>query len=68
MAISGDHFARVKVPPSLPRLVPVPLDKGATGAAAFVWLEQVIAAQLSMLFPGFEVLESYAFRVLRDAA
>jgi polyphosphate kinase len=67
VAISGDHFARVKVPPSLPRLVPVPLDKGTSGAVAFVWLEQVIAAQLSMLFPGFDVLESYAFRVLRDA-
>ncbi len=69
VAISGDHFARVKVPPSpnLPRLVPVPLDKGASGAVAFVWLEQVIAAQLSMLFPGFDILESYAFRVLRDA-
>ncbi len=67
VAISGDHFARVKVPPSLPRLVPVPLDKGASGAVAFVWLEQVIAAQLDMLFPGFDILESYAFRVLRDA-
>ena len=67
VAISGDHFARVKVPPSLPRLVPVPLDKGASGAVAFVWLEQVIAAQLAMLFPGFDVLESYAFHVLRDA-
>ena len=67
VAISGDHFARVKVPPSLPRLVPVPLEKGASGAVAFVWMEQVIAAHLSMLFPGFDVLESYAFRVLRDA-
>lgn len=67
VAISGDHFARVKVPPSLPRLVPVPMDKGASGAAAFVWMEQVISAHLSMLFPGFDVLESYAFRVLRDA-
>jgi polyphosphate kinase len=67
VAISGDHFARVKVPPSLPRLVPVPLEKGASGAVAFVWLEQVIAAHLNALFPGFDVLESYAFRVLRDA-
>ncbi|HEU0002645.1 MAG TPA: polyphosphate kinase 1, partial [Ktedonobacteraceae bacterium] len=69
VAITGDHFARVKVPPSpsLPRLVPVPLNKATPGAVAFVWLEQVIAAHLSMLFPGFDVLESYAFRVLRDA-
>jgi polyphosphate kinase len=32
-----------------------------------VWIEQVIANNLSMLFPGFEVWESYPFRVLRDA-
>jgi polyphosphate kinase len=65
----GDHFARVKIPPSpaLPRLVPVPLAEKTPGALAFVWIEQVIAAHLSMLFPGFDVWESYPFRVLRDA-
>lgn len=70
VALSEDHFARVKVPPSLPRLVPVPLPSAAQGAcpsAAFVWLEQVIAAHLNKLFPGFDVWESYAFRVLRNA-
>ena len=69
VVISGDRFARVKVPPTLPRLVPVPvaLDKTTPGSVVFVWLEQVIAAHLSMLFPGFDVSESYAFRVLRDA-
>ncbi len=60
-------FARVKVPPALPRLVPVPLAENTQGAVTFVWIEQVIAAHLSMLFPGFEVWESYPFRVLRDA-
>ena len=34
---------------------------------AFAWNEQVIAANLDMLFPGFEVWESYVFRILRDA-
>jgi polyphosphate kinase len=67
VALSEDHFARVKVPPSLPRLVPVPMQGTISGAVAFVWLEQVIAAHLNMLFPGFDVWESYAFRVLRDA-
>ncbi len=67
VALSEDHFARVKVPPSLPRLVPVPVKEAQAGTAAFVWLEQVIAAHLNMLFPGFDVWESYAFRVLRDA-
>ena len=67
------HFARVKVPPTLPRLVPVPVPTDSADTAdapqvrSFVWLEQVIAANLSMLFTGFDVWESYPFRVLRDA-
>src|SRR6266516_427765 len=63
----GERFARVKVPPALPRLVPVPIAENSQGAVAFVWIEQVIAAHLNMLFPGFDVWESYPFRVLRDA-
>jgi polyphosphate kinase len=61
------RFARVKVPPSLPRLVPVPVESGETQVLAFTWIEQVIAAHLSRLFPGFKVYASYPFRVLRDA-
>src|SRR5712692_9909374 len=49
----GERFARVKVPPTLPRLVPVPIKENKEGAAAFVWIEQVIAAHLNTLFPGF---------------
>jgi polyphosphate kinase len=63
----GERFARVKVPPALPRLVPVPIAENTQGTATFVWIEQVIAAHLNMLFPGFDVWESYPFRVLRDA-
>src|SRR5713226_4095866 len=63
-----ERFARVKVPlPSLPRLVPVPVLSEIPQTVAFVWIEQIIAAHLSMLFPGFDVWESYPFRVLRDA-
>jgi polyphosphate kinase len=62
----GELFARVKVPPTLPRLVPVPTAKDSS-SVGFVWIEQVIAANLSKLFPGFDVWESYPFRVLRDA-
>ncbi len=65
--VYGERFARVKVPPALPRLLPVPVSPGNAQTAAFVWIEQVIAAHLSMLFPGFDVWESYPFRVLRDA-
>jgi polyphosphate kinase len=61
-ATTGEQrFARVKVPPLLPRFVAVP------GSSRFVALEQVIAAHLDALFPGMEVLEHYAFRVTRDA-
>ncbi len=70
VAISGNHFARVKVPPSLPRLVPIPVKKAEQEGppiSVFVWMEQLIAAHLNMLFPGFDVWESYPFRVLRDA-
>jgi len=67
--VYGERFARVKVPPSLPRLVRIPVaaDASRLNTVAFVWLEQVIAAHLNMLFPGFDVWESYPFRVLRDA-
>jgi polyphosphate kinase len=60
-------FARVKVPPTLPRLVPVPTNAEDPNTVAFVWIEQVIAANLHLLFPGFEIWEAYPFRVLRDA-
>lgn len=65
----GERFARLKVPPALPRFVRVPVAEQAEAPEvfAFVWIEQVIAANLSMLFPGFDVWESYPFRVLRDA-
>jgi polyphosphate kinase len=59
---SGDErFARVKVPPLLPRMVPLP------DGERFVLLEQVIAAKLDALFPGMEVLAQHPFRVTRDA-
>ncbi len=58
---SGQHFARVKVPTSLPRLVPV------VDGTRFVWLEDVIAANLGILFPGHEIEQAYSFQVIRDA-
>jgi polyphosphate kinase len=55
-----DHFARVKVPKSLPRWVPV-----ADRPNHFVPLEEVIASRLATLFPGMEVRGSYTFRITR---
>ena len=65
-------FARVKVPSSLPRFATVPAPKGLSAAAKtrrydFVWLEQLIAANLGELFPGMTSVGTYAFRVTRDA-
>ena len=57
-------FARVKVPSSLSRLVPVGAPEGRKH---FVALEDVIAHNLDALFPGMDVRASYCFRVTRDA-
>src|SRR5438270_363181 len=55
------RFARVKVPPLLPRFVVMP------DGERFVPLEQVIAAHLDALFPGMEIECNYPFRVTRNA-
>ncbi|MFH1105538.1 MAG: polyphosphate kinase 1 [Actinomycetota bacterium] len=55
------HFARVKVPPLLPRLVV------CGGGSVMVAVEEVIASQLGALFPGREVVSSHPFRVTRSA-
>ncbi len=63
----GEKFARMKVPGVLPRFVPVPPDGNGDGSPCFVWLEQVLAANLDTLFTGLHVVESHPFRVTRDA-
>jgi len=62
-----ERFARVKVPDVLPRLVEIPETKGNSNEFRFVWLEDLIAENLAMLFPGMAVKESYVFRVTRNA-
>jgi len=54
------RFARIKVPPVLPRLVEV-------GQRTYILLEQIIAANLDTLFPGMEIVEHHLFRVTRNA-
>ncbi len=54
-----EHFARVKVPKSLPRWIPFGRPHH------FVPLEQVIGANLGALFPGMEIRGWHAFRVTR---
>jgi polyphosphate kinase len=70
----NERFARVKVPDTLPRFVPIKSSSGSTRRDGtvpyhhyFVWLEEVVAAHIGKLFPGMEVVEAYPFRVIRDA-
>jgi polyphosphate kinase len=59
-----EYVARVKVPPSLPRYVPV---DAPAGRRWFVMLEDLIANNLQALFPGLTIVEAFGFRVTRDA-
>lgn len=69
----GELFARVKVPAVLPRLVPLgdscdgPSNIPPERRYCFTWLDQVIADNIESLFPGVDVVETYAFRVTRNA-
>ena len=54
------RFARIKVPPRLPRFLPVDDRR-------LVPLEDVIRCHVERLFPGMEVLDTSLFRVTRDA-
>jgi len=76
-ATGKEHFARVKVPPLLPRFIAVdargrpsaPSTQTADpekGPTSFVPIEEVIGQHLDHLFPGMEVLEHHTFRVTRN--
>ena len=60
-----DSFARVKVPPSLPRFVRVPGTSGNT-VVKYIPLELLIGQFLGKLFSGMEVLQHHTFRVTRN--
>jgi polyphosphate kinase len=77
---AGEKFARLKVPANFPRLILVPdeapgdVARAASApmtppspAATLVWIEEVVAANLDRLFPGVEIVDSYPFRVTRNA-
>jgi len=73
----GERFARLKVPAIFPRLLRIPSEEKAESYESLglveempthlVWLEQVVAANLDLLFPGLEIRAAYPFRVTRDA-
>jgi polyphosphate kinase len=69
-----ERFARLKIPASLPRLLPLKRSSGSTRKDGtvphhhyFVWIEQVILAHLNTLFPGMKIVEAHLFRVIRNA-
>jgi polyphosphate kinase len=71
-ALSERRFARIKIPATIPCLLPVELARGRADHPAerrqtFVWLDQLVAANLSLVFPGIQVLGAHAFRVVRLA-
>jgi polyphosphate kinase len=73
----GECFARVKLPDVFRRLVSIPGHDGDAPknkelerhqkSQRFVWLEEIVADNLDLLFPGLEIVASYPFRVTRDA-
>ncbi|MBN8582083.1 MAG: polyphosphate kinase 1 [Anaerolineae bacterium] len=69
-----EKFARLKIPDTLPRLIPIKRSSGGERKDGtiphhhyFVWLDQVIASNLNNLFPGLEVVAAHPFRIVRDA-
>ncbi|MHB9041078.1 MAG: polyphosphate kinase 1, partial [Melioribacteraceae bacterium] len=67
------HFARVKVPGILPRLLRVetivkskPKNGSLNGVYKYIWIGDLIKSNLHLLFPGLEVVEAYRFRITRD--
>jgi polyphosphate kinase len=62
-----ERFARVKVADVIPRLVQIPNGNPDASTFRYVWLEDLIADNLGLLFPGMAVKESYVFRVTRNA-
>ncbi|MGB5711256.1 MAG: hypothetical protein WBM44_10150 [Waterburya sp.] len=71
--IDNELFARVKIPKVLPRFVALPEElrqrhRGKSGVWTGVPIEQIVTHNLEYLFPGMNILESYAFRVTRNAA
>ena len=75
--VHGELFARLKIPSTFPRLLRIPTEEKADkydplGLKSvldnnFVWIEEVVIANLDLLFTGVEIVAAYPFRVTRDA-
>lgn len=67
------HFARVKVPSIIPRLIRIDSlvktrsnNGNNNGSYKYIWIGDLIKSNLNLLFPGMEILEAYRFRITRD--
>lgn len=73
--VSDERFARVKIPDSLPQLVPIGKTEppGARSSViqckpnTYIWLDDLCKANIEQLFPGMSIVEVYPFHVTRDA-
>ncbi|MDV0445072.1 Polyphosphate kinase [Methanimicrococcus sp. At1] len=75
----GKVFVRLKIPSNIKRLIQVPskedlksgkvednMTSGKSGKFNFVWIDEVIIANLDLVFPGQVIQEAHAFRMTRD--
>ncbi len=66
------HFARVKIPSILPRLLRIDHIIGGNSFSSnsntikYVWIGDLIKSNLNILFPGLDVVEAYRFRITRN--
>ena len=68
------HFARLKIPDIIPRLFQIDriihpskkINSDGQFNARFIWVEDIITANLNFLFPGMEIVEAHRFRITRD--
>lgn len=68
------HFARLKIPDIIPRLLQIDkiihpskkIDSNGQFNARFIWVEDLIKANLNFLFPGLDIVEAHRFRITRD--
>jgi polyphosphate kinase len=63
----GQHFARIKVPDNVDRFLELAPREGSSDVVRFLPMEELIAAFLTVLFPGLEIVEHHAFRITRNA-
>lgn len=71
-----ERFARVKIPDTLPQLISispprVPSEKSApppgVKPTCYIWLDDLVRANLEVLFPGMTIVDAHTFHVIRDA-